>query len=182
MEDLRIRFINECYNEAIELKEKFKITESKEWDKITVLLELGVQIGHVFDIKCNNDDLKEPMRNINKLGDEISDILLQTIYLGYLEEVHFKEEIDFEYSDINGIIVLYGQLAETIMEETNYRFKKERFGFITRLDFIKDRILKIYVLMINYAKENNIDVIKEFKKMKKDAEGFLKKYEEKHRV
>ena len=182
MEDLRIRFINECYDEAIALKEKFKITEGKEWDEITVLLELGVQIGHVLDIECNNDDLKETMRNINNLGDEISDILLQTIYLGYLEKVDFKEKIDFEYSDIKGIMVLYGQLAETVMEETNYRFKKERVGFDTRLDFIKDRILRIYLLMINYAKENNIEVIKEFKKMEKDAEGFLEKYEEKHRV
>ena len=171
MEDLRIRFIDECYNDAITLKENFKITESKKWDIITVILELGVQIGHIFDIKCNNDDLKEPMRNINK-----------TMYLGYLEKVNFKEKIDFKYSDINGIIVLYGQLVETVMEETNYRFKKERVGFNTRLDFIKDRILRIYLLTINYAKKNNINVIEEFKKMKKDAEGFLKKYEEKHRV
>lgn len=182
MEDLRIRFIDECYNDAITLKENFKITESKEWDIITVILELGVQIGHIFDIKCNNDDLKEPMRNINNLGDEMSDVLLQTMYLGYLEKVNFKEKIDFEYSDINGIIVLYGQLVETVMEETNYRFKKERAEFNTRLDFIKDRILKIYLLTINYAKKNNINVIEEFKKMKKDAEGFLKKYEEKYRV
>ena len=104
------------------------------------------------------------------------------MYLGYLEKVNFKEKIDFKYSDINGIIVLYGQLVETVMEETNYRFKKERVGFNTRLDFIKDRILRIYLLTINYAKKNNINVIEEFKKMKKDAEGFLKKYEEKHRV
>ena len=32
MEDLSIRFIDECYNDAITLKEDFKITESKEWD------------------------------------------------------------------------------------------------------------------------------------------------------
>ena len=68
------------------------------------------------------------------------------------------------------------------MEETNYRFKKERVGFNTRLDFIKDRTLRIYLLTINYAKMNNINVIEEFKKMKKNAEGFLKEYEEKHRV
>ena len=79
-------------------------------------------------------------------------------------------------------MVLYGQLVETMMEETSYRFKKERVGFDTRLDFIRDRILKIYLLTINYAKENNINVIEEFKKMKKDAEGFLREYEEKHRM
>lgn len=182
MEDLRIKFIDECYEDAVKLKQEFKITESKKWDVITVLLELGVQIGHIFDIKCNNDNLKEQMRNISDIGDEISDVLLQTMYLGYLEKVDFKSKIYFEYSDINGIMVLYGQLVETVMEETSYRFKKERVGFDTRLDFIRDRILKIYVLTINYAKENNINVVEEFKKMKKDAEGFLKKYEEKYRV
>jgi hypothetical protein len=182
MEDLRIRFIDECYNDAITLKEQFKITESKDWDIITVLLELGVQIGHIFDIECNTGSLKEPMRNIHELGDEVSDVLLQTMYLGYLAKVDFKRKIDFEYYDINGIMVLYGQLVETIMEENSYRFKKERVGFDTRLDFIKDRILKIYLLTINYAKENNINVIEEFKKMKKDAEGFLREYEKKHRM
>lgn len=92
MEDLRIRFIDEFYNDAITLKEKFKITESKEWNVITVLLELSVQIGHIFDIKCNNQGLKELMRNINNLGDEISDVLLQTMYLGYMEKIDFKEK------------------------------------------------------------------------------------------
>lgn len=182
MEDLRTKFIDECYNDAITLKEKFKITESKEWDISTVILELGVQIGHIFDIKCNDNSLKENKRNISDLGDEVSDVLLQTMYLGYLEKVNFKEKIDFKYSDINGIMVLYGQLVETVMEETSYRFKKERAGFDTRLDFIRDRILKIYLLTINFAKDNNINVIKEFKKMKKDAEEFLKKYEEMHRM
>ena len=182
MEDLRIKFINECYDDAIELKEKFKITESKEWDICTVILELGVQIGHIFDIKCNNSNLKENLRNINNLGDEISDVLLQTMYLGYLKKVDFKKEINFEYDDISGIMVLYGQLIETVMEETSYRFKKERAGFDTRLDFIRDRILKIYLLTINFANKNNINVIEEFKKMKKDAEEFLEKYEETHRM
>lgn len=82
MEDLRIRFIDECYNDAITLKEKFKITESKEWDAITVLLELGVQIGHIFDIKCNNDSLREIMRE------------KQLLQLEYDPESNKKEIID----------------------------------------------------------------------------------------
>ncbi len=182
MEDVKIKFIDECYNEAIELKEGFKKTENKKWNIMTVLLELGVQIGHIFDIKCNNSDVKEPMRNINNLGDEISDVLLQTMYLGYLEDVDFKKNIDFKYSEIDGIVALYGQLVETVMEEESYRFKKERVGFESRLDFINDRILRIYLLTINYAIECNIDVITEFKKMKDNAEEFLKNYEENYRM
>lgn len=126
-----------------------------------MVLELGVQIGHIFDIKCNNPEIKEDGRNISDLGDEISDVLLQTLYLGYLENVDFEKVVDFSYSSIDGIIVLYGQLVETIMEE-DYRFKKERKGFNSRLEFIQDRIMKIYLLMVNYAEEKNIDIIYEF--------------------
>lgn len=182
MEDIRLKFIDKCYNNAIKLKEEFKKTEAKEWNIITVLLELGVQIGHIFDLKCNCTILKEYNRNINNIGDEISDVLLQTIYLGYLENVNFKKNIAFDYSNLDGIIVLYGQLLEAVMEEESYRFKKERNGFISRKEFIKDRILKIYIIIINYSQKININVINEFEKMKEDAENFLKNYEKKYRM
>lgn len=182
MENIRMKFINKCYDDAIKLKKGFKKTEEKEWNVITVLLELGVQIGHVFDLKCNSTDLKENKRNIDNIGDEISDILLQILYLGFLENVDFNKEIKFHYSNIDGLIVLYGQLIEAVMEEESYRFKKERNGFENRLEFIKDRILKMYILTINYSAKINIDVITEFKKMKEDAEGFLRNYEKKYRM
>lgn len=182
MKNIRIEFIDKCYEDAVKLKKGFKKTEEKEWNIITVLLELGVQIGHLFDLKCNNIELKENNRNINNIGDEISDVLLQTLYLGFLENVDFKKEIKFEYSNIEGLMVLYGQLVEAVMEEESYRFKKERNGFENRLEFIKDRILKIYILTINYSLKINIDVITEFNKMKEDAEKFLKNYEKNYRM
>ena len=182
MRKIREKFIEECYEMAIKLKENFRITEDKEWDESTILLELGVQFGHIFDIKCDDNNLKEKMININDLGDEISDVLLQIMYLGYLKEVNFKEKIDFEYDNIDGIIVLYGQIVETVMEENSYRFNKKRIGFETRLDFIRNRIQRMYLLVINYARANKIDIITEFKKMEKDAKGFLKEYEKKHKM
>ena len=182
MKNIRIEFIDKCYEDAVKLKKGFKKTEEKELNIITVLLELVVQIGHLFDLKCNNIELKENNRNINNIGDEISDVLLQTLYLGFLENVDFKKEIKFEYSNIEGLMVLYGQLVEAVMEEESYRFKKERNGFENRLEFIKDRILKIYILTINYSLKINIDVITEFNKMKEDAEKFLKNYEKNYRM
>ena len=96
--------------------------------------------------------------------------------------MNFKEKIDFEYDNIDGIIVLYGQIVETVMEENSYRFNKKRIGFETRLDFIRNRIQRMYLLVINYARANKIDIITEFKKMEKDAKGFLKEYEKKHKM
>ena len=40
----------------------------------------------------------------------------------------------------------------------------------------------MYLLVINYARANKIDIITEFKKMEKDAKGFLKEYEKKHKM
>ena len=45
MENIKA-FLKENYDEAIKLKERFKITENKEWDAITILAELNVQLGH----------------------------------------------------------------------------------------------------------------------------------------
>ena len=78
---------------------------------------------------------------------------------------------------MDGIIVLYGQLIEALMEKNLYRFKKERVGYKNREEFIKDRIVKIYLIIINYSEKLNVNIINEFKKMEKDAKGFLKKYE-----
>lgn len=182
MEKINIEFIDKCYKNAIKLKKDFEITEEKKWDICTVLLELGVQIGHVFDLKCNNNELKEKNRDIHNLGDEISDVLLQTIYLGYLTETDLKKKIEIKFDDIDGIVVMYGQLVEAIMEEESFRFKKERVEFKNRREFIKDRILKIYLITLNYAEKNNINVIKEFNDMIQDARGFLNKYEKEHKV
>lgn len=172
------KFIKECYNDAIKLKQMFKITEEKEWNDIITALELGVQLGHIYNININSNILKEKRRKIDNIGDEISDVLLQILYLGYLEKVNFnKLNEKIEYSNMDGIIVLYGQLIEALMEKNLYRFKKERVGYKNREEFIKDRIVKIYLIIINYSEKLNVNIINEFKKMEKDAKGFLKKYE-----
>lgn len=64
MENIKA-FLKENYDEAIKLKERFKITENKEWDAITILAELNVQLGHFSYLISKQKNYGENGRNIN---------------------------------------------------------------------------------------------------------------------
>ena len=56
------KFLIDFYDKSIELKEKFKITEDKKWNSITVLAELNVQLGHLSYLISNNKEYGEKER------------------------------------------------------------------------------------------------------------------------
>ena len=171
-------YINTNYQKAIELKKKFRIIEQKEWDSITVLAELTVQLSHLYNALYPSEEINEEGRNISNIGDEISDVLLQLSYLAYLEKINInniKKYENYSYDQITGLSVLLGQLTERILEKYNYRFDKNRPGFATPKAFIEDRILKMFVIIDNYAVKKNIDINKEFNEMYEDATSFISK-------
>ena len=170
------RFITQHYENAIALKERFKSLEKKDWDSITVMMELYVQIGHLYNVMNDNKDLIEQGRQIDNLGDEISDVLLQLSYLAHLEGVTFEDANKYDsypYSEVDGLSVLGGQLAEAILEKYEYRFDKPREGFASRDDFIKDRIKKMMTIALNLGNKANIDLGLEFGLMCADATNFV---------
>ncbi len=170
-------FFDYCYDEAIKLKIRFKLTEPREWDSLTTTLEAIVQVGHVYNVLYSNiESVKEVGRNINNIGDELSDVILQLSYLAYLEKVDINEIInnnEFNSNEIECFPILIGQLTEALMEENGYRFKKKRKNYDSTKDFVTDRINKLYNLLFNYCETNNIDIIEQFKLMLKDAHRFL---------
>ena len=171
-------FLKTNYPKAIELKKKFKIIETKEWDSITVLAELNVQLNHLYNVLYPSEEINEVGRNISHIGDEISDVLLQLSYLAYLEKINLsniKKYEDYTYDQITGLSVLLGQLTERILEKYEYRFDKNRPGFATAKAFIEDRILKMFAIIDNYAVKKNIDINKEFNDMYDDATSFITK-------
>lgn len=173
-----ITYINNNHDKALELKDKFKLLENKEWDSITVINELIVQIGHVFNVLNHNDYIDEIGRTwITNMGDELSDILLQLSTLANLEKVEFNLDKykDYNYDNVDGLIVLTGQLSEAILEKNNYRFNKKRETFNSIDEFISDRIIKLMLIVFNYSKNNNIDINKEFMLMYEDASNFIEK-------
>ena len=171
-------FIKINYPKAIELKKKFKIIEKKEWNSITVLAELTVQLSHLYNALYPSEEINEEGRNISNIGDEISDVLLQLSYLAYIEKINInniKKYEDYSYDRITGLSVLLGQLTERILEKYDYRFDKNRPGFATPKAFIEDRILKMFAIVDNYAVRKGIDINKEFNDMYEDATSFITK-------
>lgn len=171
-----INFIQNNYNQALTLKEKFCQLEKKKWNSLTVTLELMVQLGHTFNVLNKNILINENGRSINDLGDELSDMLLQLSYLSFLENINLtnlEKYNEYDYNDLNGLPILLGQLTEALLEDKEYRFTKKRVGFASTKDFIKDRIIKMFLIIFHFASKNNININNSFNNMVVDATKFI---------
>lgn len=178
MKDI-IKFLDLHYENALKLVSDFDSTKKKKWNSQIYLNELFVQVGHVYNVLFSNSNVNETNRKIDNLGDELSDVLLQIINLAKVLDIdmyEIKNYSNYDYSEINGITILLGQLTEAIMENNDYRFKKDRIGFNSNYDFIKDRIFKIFIITFQISKKYNLDMIKEFNEMLEDANNFLNKF------
>ena len=177
-----IKFLDKHYEKALRLVKAFDSTKEKEWDSLIYLNELYVQLGHVYNVLYPNSNVTEENRKIDNLGDELSDVALQLINLASnlgINMYEIKNMENYNHNDLNGIPVLLGQLTESVMEMNGYRFQKNRKGFENHIDFAKDRIFKTFIITFNIAKDNNLDMIKEFDDMMEDATGFLLNFENK---
>lgn len=172
-------FIKKYYDDALKLVKAFDKTKEKKWDEQIYLNELYVQLGHVYNVLNNDKYVSEKNRKIDNLGDELSDVILQLINLSSILNINlkeFKKQEITNYTKIDALPIFLGQLTEAIMEENNFRFKKERYGFENRKDFIKNRIFNMLIITFNIAQKYQLNMNKEFEAMLIDANNFLKKY------
>lgn len=168
-------FLNKYYDKSIELKKRFKITEKKSWDYLTVINELNVQIGHVFSV--TKDSLhKEEYRNINNFGDEISDVFFQLFLLVYYCNYDISK-IVYNSSDstLDSFIIVLGQCTEALLEKKGLRFEKSREGFSDNDKYIMNKISNMFSIIYNYS-NSRCDIRKEYELMLIDANNFLDKY------
>ena len=168
-------FLEKYYDKSIELKERFKITEKMPWDYLTVINELNVQIGHVVSITSESSH-KELYRNINNLGDEISDVFFQLILLVYYCNYDIKK-IEYNSKDktIESLLVVLGQCTEALLEKKGLRFNKPREGFKNIDEYILYKISNMFSIIYNYSSDK-CDIDKEYNLMLIDANGFLDRY------
>ena len=177
-------FLDNYYDKAIELKNRFRITENKKWNSITVLGEMNTQLGHFCLLMSEHKEYKEVGRNIHDIGDELSDIVLQIIVLAWKLKINLKEyEYNYkkvEFSSISDALlsfnVLYGQVSEIILEKYNYRHYKIRYEFSKVNDFILFKLANMLEIIFNIADTLNVDMSHEFDLMLKDASGFLNRF------
>ncbi len=175
-------FLENCFDNAIRLKERFKITEKKEWNTLIVILELNVQIGHYTSLLSSNKYAIENGRKINNKADELSDILLQLCTLCWKLKIKKQditlEEYDFndEFYAILDLQTLLGQVSEVLLEDTQYRHYKPRYGFKNHIAFLLEKISKMFSIVIKICEINKFNVVDEFNVMCKDANNFLDSY------
>ena len=173
------RFIQNNTPKSIELEERFSRIKENKWTPNTVLHEIGVQLGQLMSILNNSQASEEEGRKFTDISDELCDIALQLIYLTSALSLDLslisKEEkyINYDSTNLFDLYPLYGQITEAFLEEEKNRYAKPREGFATRLDFIKDRIIKMYIIIFNYAEENNIDMNKRYRAMCTEAARFV---------
>lgn len=101
-----IYFIDNYYDKAIELKERFKVTEDKKWDSLTVISELNVQFGHLTYLLSDYKEYGEKNRNIHNVGDELSDVLLQIFALCNKCKINIREYKNRYNFNILSLIIL----------------------------------------------------------------------------
>lgn len=170
------KFIDSEYTKALDLNEQFKLLDNKDWQSLTVLLELNIQIGHIYNVLNHDTEIIEEKRIINNMGDELSDVLFQLCTLTDLEGISLEDAtkyVDYDYGKLDGLSIILGQLTESLLEKYGYRFTKERYGFKTIDEFIKDRIIKMFLIILNIATQYKLNMIEEFEKMYEDATAFI---------
>ncbi len=178
-------FFKENYDTAIKLKERFKITENKEWDAITVLVELNVQLGHFSYLISSYKNYGEQGRHISGFGDELSDVVLQLISLCWKLDLNIIEyEYAYKYVSFNNIseallsfYTVYGQISEKVLEMKGYRHYKVRYGYAKEKDFLCFNIAQLFEIVFSIANDLELSLSKEFKKMVIDASKFLDHFE-----
>lgn len=177
------KFVDLYFDDAIDLKKAFSVTEKKEWDSLTVILELNVQIGHYTSLLHNDVYSVEIGRNINNKADELSDIILQIFTLMWKLNIDKEDLINMDYNikseeiAILDLLTLLGQVSETILEDNEYRHYKERVGFYSHRCFLIEKVSKMMTTVLKICEINNICIMDEFKNMCVNAKKFLDSYE-----
>lgn len=176
-------FITKYYLESIVLKERFKITEKKEWNALHVLNELQVQLGHVASLLSNNKEYCEKERDITNIGDEFSDVLLQLFSYSNkikvdIRKFKFSEELnnDTPENNIINLLTIVGQLSEITLEKEEYRHYKIRYGFPKIEQYIISLFEQFLQIVFSIINALNINIDEEYSNMLKDANNFLDKY------
>lgn len=189
LEDL----IKHCYDRAIKLKKAFAITEGKKWNENTIVQEFSVQLGHLTSVYLNENTkyFTEKGRYIESVEDELADVLLQLYCLnnftGFspddllitIKTLNLTQElkINCRQDYLLVFMTLLGQIAESVLIVTDFRFQRERaLEYQSERGFLLNRIALFLYLLLEFSKKNNISLRVAFDDMEENARKFLISY------
>ena len=168
--------------ESISLLEKYDQLEEREWTPITGIAELIVQIGHLNLVCLGNEScsiksqIKEPFRELNNIGDEIADVILQCYSLLYRNKwISFNSEAD-DLTDeasisilnrLSCITILAGQIADSMLRV--YSYKEKILTLQEEKIFIGNRIIRIIKNLFIICKMLELSPEEVYLAMLKDA-------------
>lgn len=180
-----VSFLDNYYGKAVTLSNSFGVTRNYEWTPLLILNELSIQVGQIYNIIYQSEAVNENDRIFTNLGDELSDVLLQTIALADSLDInlyHVSELAPIKEDNWFSLPIIIGQLNESIMEKYGYRFTKPRLGFDNIEEFIENRILRLLDITYQIAIKYNLDIEIEFQKMLDEANGFLDRFHDKEKL
>lgn len=178
--------------EAFSLKNKFKVTEKREWNSLVVCLELMVQIGHLNFVllqEQNTPDLHTPfIKDDTSVEDEICDIFFQLLNLANFLQINLSLTCKSHKSDTrNSYCSLYenilnlsncaGNIADAALMLYNYKDSRnlDRESLIS---CIKLCIFKIMDYLSNIGSYFSINIDVSFRNMIRESEKYLSLYKE----
>ena len=178
--------------EALNLKSKFKVTEEKEWDSLTICLELMVQIGHLNFVllrEKNSPDLHIPfIKDDTLIEDEICDVLFQLLNLANFTEINLigvwkSREFDSKnlncslYENMLNLSNYAGNISDALLMLYNYKDSRDLDKDIL-IERIKLCVIKMINHLNNICKNFDINIDVSFKNMIKESEEYLSLYKE----
>lgn len=170
------KFFEQFLEKSKILRERFVITTKNEWNPMSVLTELYVQVGHVYTVLKNSSYL-EKNRKIDDMGDEVSDVVFQLIIIGNMYDFDYEsyQTKSLDNPTLEDLIIVLGQLSEAVMEDCGHRFEKPRDGFETTIDFIKFKISQGFDIIFEVSNLFGLQLEKEYQRMIDSATAWLDK-------
>lgn len=184
-----IRTLENTFNSAINLKKAFEEIDEKKWTSNVFCQELMLQLSHLQIVyyKKEMQFILEHNRNLTNLNDEISDLYLQILNLAnvYFSYPELEKEIIKLYESmpsnmlsdqyIVALSIILGQINESVMILTKYRFKLNRSTIYgaEETDYLRQKIGEFIIILFNLAEGLKIDINDSFFEMFNDASNFL---------
>lgn len=179
-----IYFMSLFTEPSIRLKKSFSTLNGNNWTIHTYYAELCIQLGHF--VYLNNKELnvrelvREKFRNLDNIGDEICDILLQIFYLLDEHDMQINETLECtvilnnqEFDNISDILTVHiTQLGDAILR---YDTSKPDMGRNKEeeKEMILHHFYNIVYLLFTFAERNEIDLFAEYDAMIKDANHYI---------